>query len=82
MKDCKFYGSSLIIKSGIVFDKQRYKCKECSKYFREGDERLKYDLKEQEMAFILLLKGNGFRTIARILSKIFNKKKIYYQTSL
>ena len=31
------------------------------------------------MAFILYTEGNGFRRIARILSKIFNKK-IYYQT--
>ena len=79
MKECKFCGSTLLIKSGIIWNKQRYKCKECGKYFREGDERIKYDIKEQEMAFILYTEGNGFRRIARILSPIFNKK-IYYQT--
>jgi transposase-like protein len=80
MKECKFCGSTLLIKSDIIWNKKRYKCKECNKYFREGeDNRVKYSKKEQEMAFILYTEGNGFRRIASILSKIF-RKKIYYQT--
>jgi len=45
----------------------------------DGDSRQKYDEKIKEMAFILYTEGNGFRRIARILSKIY-KKKFYYQT--
>jgi transposase len=79
VSQCKFCGSNLVIKNGIIWNKQRYKCKHCGKYFREGDKRIKYDDKTKEMAFILYTEGNGFRRIARILSKIFNQK-IYYQT--
>jgi transposase-like protein len=58
--------------SGIIWNKKRYKCKECNKYFRAGeDNRVKYSKKEQEMAFILYTEGNGFRRIASILSKLY-----------
>ena len=81
MISCKYCNKDILVKYGKSKDlRQIYYCKSCNKYFREGeDSRKKYTEKEQETAFILYTEGNGFRRIARILSKIFNKK-IYYQT--
>ena len=57
------------IKSGIVKGKQRYKCKECNYFFREGDGRKDraYPADVVRSALNLYLEGVGFRAIERIL---------------
>jgi transposase len=79
MLNCKFCGSVDIRKNGKPGGVQRYLCRDCKREQIEGDKRQKYDAKIKEMAFILYTEGNGFRRIARILSKVFHQK-IYYQT--
>jgi transposase-like protein len=39
---CEHCGGYRSVKNGYVKGKQRYKCKDCSKTYREGDEREKY----------------------------------------
>ena len=39
MLSCKRCGRQAFVKSGIVAGKQRYRCKHCKHYFREGDNR-------------------------------------------
>ncbi len=39
MLKCKACGSTQIVKSGTVRDKQRYLCKRCNCHFVEGDQR-------------------------------------------
>ena len=80
MEKCKKCESRNLVKAGFTrFGRQQYKCKSCKSVRCDGDLRQKYDENVKEMAFILYTEGNGFRRIARILSKIY-KKKIYYQT--
>lgn len=81
MNICPKCGSKITKKAGFSWNKkQQIKCKICKRLsILDDDKRVKYDDKTKEMAFILYTEGNGFRRIARILSKIFNKK-IYYQT--
>ena len=66
-------------KAGIVKGKQRYRCKNCNKNQGEADGRMKYSDEERKHAVVLYWKGCGFRRIARIMSKIFNKN-CRYQT--
>lgn len=42
---CKFCKSKNVTKNGILRLKQRYKCKDCSKNYIDGDKRIKYDEK-------------------------------------
>jgi transposase-like protein len=79
MIKCKFCNSTEIVKSSFTYQKQRYLCKKCNRKFTEGDSRRKYDDKIIEMAFLLFKEGNNYRRIARILSKLFDRK-IPYQT--
>ena len=60
-------------KTGIVKGKQRYKCKNCNKNQAETDSRVKYSVEERKRALVLYLEGYGFRRIARIMSKTFEK---------
>ena len=39
--DCRYCGSEKTYKSGIIREKQRYKCKDCGKNFLETDGRIK-----------------------------------------
>jgi len=66
MLTCKHCGSEKVIKDGIVYNKQRYKCKSCGRTFREGDERLKYSLEQKVRALKLYKEGMGLRSIERI----------------
>jgi transposase-like protein len=43
--DCKFCGSGNLVKNSIVFGKQRYKCKDCKKNFR--DVKSKYSIEQK-----------------------------------
>ena len=47
MSECKRCGSTQIVKSGTVREKQRYWCKQCGYHFVDGDER------ENNSAFLL-----------------------------
>ena len=40
METCKNCGNKNIVKNGVVREKQRYKCKECSYNFVAGDGRV------------------------------------------
>ena len=64
-------------KAGIVKGKQRYRCKNCNKNQAETDGRVKYSEAERKYALVMYLEGCGFRRIARIMSKIFNKNYRY-----
>jgi transposase-like protein len=76
---CKFCSSTSLVKNGKPKGVQRYLCKSCDHEQIIGDKRQKYDASLKRSAVILYLEGNGFRSIARSLSKIFNMK-IYFQT--
>lgn len=45
MLSCKYCRSGQLVKNGIVLGKQRYKCKDCVRTFREGDARVVHDIK-------------------------------------
>jgi transposase-like protein len=65
MNECRFCGSYNIIKNGIVWQKQRYKCKECKRTFTNA-KRNEYG-KEIKLKMIKsYLNGVGFRQISRI----------------
>ena len=79
MERCRHCGSERIIKTGHRDGQQKWRCKDCKKFQGERDRREKYSAKEREMALALYLEGCGFRRIARILSKMF-EKNFCYQT--
>jgi transposase-like protein len=76
---CKKCNCSIFVKNGKPNKIQRFKCKNCGKSTINQDNRLEYDDKPKQIAVILRTEGNGFRSIARTLSEIFDKK-IHYQT--
>lgn len=63
---CKHCGSENIVKDGIIKQKQRYLCKACSKTFRIGDEREKYDISKKIRIVKLYTEGVGIRSIERL----------------
>ena len=69
MAICKKCGSSRVVKSGIVADKQRYKCKDCKCNFREGDNRTSDEVALKKALCILLyaMARGPFRMMGRIL---------------
>ncbi len=80
IESCKFWGNKGIIKSGFAKGKQQFRCKGCGKRFcTMDDNRNKYEDKVKNYAFVLYTEGNGFRRIARILTRMFDRK-VYYQT--
>lgn len=78
MKNCKFCHSKNIIKNGKPKGLQRYYCKDCEREQIVGDRRQSHNNEIKKAALVLYLEGNGFRGIARSLSKIF-KSKISFQ---
>jgi transposase-like protein len=78
MENCKHCGSEKLRKNGFNRGKQRYFCKDCRKSQVEGDKREKYSEEVKKAALVMYLEGCGFRSIARILRKIF-PIKINYQ---
>lgn len=54
MVKCKRCGSEIIVKNGIVRDKQRYKCKDCGYNFVVGDCRSKYETEIKKALSIIL----------------------------
>ncbi len=69
MNHCKFCDSTNVIKAGLSWNKKQVG-------IILEDTRIKYNENIKEMAFVLYTEGNGFRRIARILSKIFNQNNI------
>lgn len=63
---CKNCRSSKYVKNGFVHGVQRYKCKECSNNFVEGDRRQKYQLSDRLKVIKLYLENCGIRTIERL----------------
>lgn len=66
MQNCPKCQSEKIYKFGIVRNKQRFKCKECSFNFTTSEPRGKSD-ELKIKALQLYLEGLGFRSIGRIL---------------
>lgn len=67
MKTCPNCTSSSYIKSGIVNQRQRYKCKECNYYFSVNKMGKKIDHYYVNKALQLYLEGLTYREIERIL---------------
>lgn len=66
-KSCPNCGSEHYIKSGIVNNRQRYKCKACSYFFTVFKEGKKIDDYYVNKALQLYLEGLTYREIERIL---------------
>ena len=66
MTECKHCGSENRIKRGYVQGKQRYKCKDCGKTYREGDLREKYNSDKKLKVILMYLEGVGIRSIERL----------------
>jgi len=63
---CKHCGSKSAVKNGKTKNgKQRYKCKDCGKVFRPGDERVKYSFEQKLRVLKWYLDGAGIRSISR-----------------
>ena len=63
---CKHCGSENIVKDGFIKCKQRYLCKSCSRTFRIGDSREKYDTQKKIRIIKLYTEGVGIRSIERL----------------
>ena len=66
MKNCKYCNSSKLVKNGVIQGKQRYKCKNCSRQNRDGDERVKYGFDKKIKVVRSYLEGVGIRSIERL----------------
>ncbi|MFH4965545.1 helix-turn-helix domain-containing protein [Gaetbulibacter sp. M235] len=64
---CPNCGSSTYTKSGIINDRQRYKCKKCGYYFSVNKVGKKIDDYYVNKALQLYLEGLTYREIERIL---------------
>jgi len=67
---CKRCDSIKCVKSGIVSNKQRYRCKECKHHFTLGDGRLKESTAVKKALAVLLYTTarTSFRRIGKILN--------------
>ncbi len=63
---CKLCGCNKCIKNGFVHGIQRYRCKECSNNFVEGDKRIKYSRADHLKVIKLYLENCGIRSIERL----------------
>src|ERR1044071_3526217 len=66
MLNCKYCSCSRIVMNGYVGGKQRYRCKECERTFREGDKREKHDINKRLRVLRWYLEGAGIRSISRM----------------
>jgi transposase len=67
MQECPRCKSRQFIKSGIVKERQRYKCKECGYYYTVSQKADTSNQSQRRLALTLYLEGLGFRSIGRIL---------------
>lgn len=63
---CKHCGSARRVNNGVVHGKQRYKCKDCGKTYREGDLREKYTNEKRLRVVKWYLEGAGIMSIERM----------------
>ena len=63
---CKHCGGLRGVKNGLVKGKQRYKCKDCGKTYREGDLREKYTNEKRLKVLQWYLEGAGIMSIERM----------------
>tara|TARA_B100000003_G_scaffold134373_1_gene120584 strand:- start:316 stop:729 length:414 start_codon:yes stop_codon:yes gene_type:complete len=63
---CKHCGSEHRVNNGFVHGKQRYKCKDCGKTYREGDLREKYTNEQRLRVIKWYLEGAGIMSIERM----------------
>lgn len=66
-KKCPKCGSESVVKSGVVADRQRYRCKQCSYHFSVDKLGKEIDNYFVVKALQLYLEGVSFREIERIL---------------
>ena len=66
MRKCKHCGSARYVKNGYVNKKQRYKCKECEKTFRDGDLREVYSEEKKLRVIKWYFEGAGIMSIERM----------------
>ena len=66
-KTCKHCHSEDTVKSGVLRNKQRYKCKSCKRHFQKNTEKKKSNTQKQEQIIKLYLEGTPIRGIARLL---------------
>ena len=71
---CKYCNSTHVIKKGFNYNKQQYQCKDCKKYFRIGDNRIKRDIRQKELALLLYSHNTSIRSIQSVLNKYFDTK--------
>ena len=67
MQECPRCKSQKFIKSGVVKERQRYKCKECAFHYSVTQRSDTSKESERRLALTLYLEGLGFRSIGRIL---------------
>jgi transposase len=69
MPVCKKCGSELVVKNGVVSERQRYRCKTCGCNFREGDARTSEKVAAKKALCILLyaMGKASFRMMGKIL---------------
>jgi transposase len=67
MEKCKFCFGDILVKSGFVRGKQRYRCSACGKNQVAGDSREKYDNAVRRQAIAMYLNSSGIRSIGRVL---------------
>ena len=66
MIKCKHCGGSKLTKAGIIWNKQRYKCKICKKTTRDGDARVIHSDEKRLKVIRAYLEGVGIRSIERL----------------
>ncbi len=67
MQECPRCKSQNFIKSGVVKERQRYKCKKCAYHYSVIQKSDTSKESERRLALTLYLEGLGFRSIGRIL---------------
>lgn len=64
--ECPHCNSTKIQKFGFVQDKQRYRCKKCSRYFQSSYKQQGYSDDVKQICLKMYLNGMGFRGIERV----------------
>jgi transposase-like protein len=69
MTICKKCGSNRAVKSGIIAERQRFRCKDCGCNFRFGDKRTNEEITAKKTLSILLYSLNtySYRMLGKLL---------------
>lgn len=65
--NCKMCGSLSTVKAGFIRDKQRHKCKDCRRFFTQGDSRVRHSNETKQLVVRMYVNNCGFRRISEIL---------------